>query len=491
MLESERTATTTINAYIGPVMDRYVSRLEGELREKGYGGDIAIATSAGGVATPELVRQVPARTLESGPSAGVMAARRIAGLAGFANVVTFDMGGTSLDLGIIHEGEALRTNEYLVEWGTPVRFPSIDVFSIGAGGGSIAWVDAGGSLRSGPQSAGARPGPACYGAGGTEPTSTDAQVVLGRLRPEAFLGGEMRIDPQLAREAIGRTVGAELGLDVEAAAAAIVAIANNNMLQSLRLATVERGYDPREFSLFAFGGAGPLFAAEVARAGSFPHVIVPRYPGLTSALGLLMVDIRHDASQSILLTQREVTPERLNAAYGELEGRVRALLASEGVTPDRMEVQREMDLRYFGQSEGFTVPVPSGTLGEGSLRAVVDAFLERQQREFGYVMPEEFATVELVTARVAGIGRVDKVELDALPRGSGAASARIGERDVWFDGAYVATAIYDRARLGAGDTFDGPAIVEQVDSTTVVPPAARVRVDELGNLVVSLDGQEA
>ena len=490
ILESERTATTTINAYIGPVMAEYVGQLEERLAARGYGGDVTIATSAGGVVTPESVRRVPARTLESGPAAGVMAGREIARAAGFSNVVTFDMGGTSLDLGIVVDGEARRTNEYLIEWGTPVRFPSIDVFSIGAGGGSIAWIDTGGGLRNGPQSAGARPGPACYGTAGEDPTNTDAQVVLGRMRPEAFLGGEMGIDPELARVAIRDKVGKPLGLSLDEAADAVIQIANNNMLQSLRLATVERGFDPREFSLFAFGGAGPLYAAEVARAGSIPTVIVPRFPGLTSALGLLLSDIRHDASRSILRTNREIRIGELNDAYTELDERVLGLLEGEGIDRAAGALAREIDVRYFGQSEGFTVAVPDGELGESVLEAITDGFLEQQQREFGYVMPEDFATIELVTARVSGVGTVEKVELERISDGGGADGALMGERDVYFEGAAVATRIYSRDQLGAGDTFAGQAIVEQTDSTTVVPPGAQVRVDEYGSLIIDLTAGE-
>jgi len=486
ILESERTATTTINAYIGPVMAEYVGQLEERLAAGGYDGDVTIATSAGGVATPDSVRRVPARTLESGPAAGVMAGREIARAAGFGNVVTFDMGGTSLDLGLIVDGEARRTNEYLIEWGTPVRFPSIDVFSIGAGGGSIAWIDTGGSLRNGPQSAGARPGPACYGSDGEEPTNTDAQVVLGRMTPEAFLGGEMTIDSELARRAIADKIGEPLGLELNEAADAVIQIANNNMLQSLRLATVERGHDPREFSLFAFGGAGPLYAAEVARAGSIPTVIVPRFPGLTSALGLLMSDIRHDASRSILRTNREIEIRELDGAFGELDERVLGLLEGEGISRSAGALSREIDVRYFGQSEGFTVSVPDGALDESVLATITDGFLEQQQREFGYVMPEDFATIELVTARVSGVGSVEKAELEKVAPGSGAESALLGEREVYFEGAVVATKIYARDQLGAGDTFGGPAIVEQADSTTVVPPGAAVQVDEYASLIIDL-----
>lgn len=486
ILESERTATTSLNAYIGPVMDSYVRNLEERLGEKGYRGDIAIATSAGGVATPELVRRVPARTVESGPAAGVMAAAEISRLAGFPHVATFDMGGTSLDVGLIRDGVAHRTNEYIVEWGMPIRFPSIDVHSIGAGGGSIAWLDSGGLLRVGPQSAGARPGPACYGAGGEEPTTTDAQIVLGRMNPESFLGGAMTLDADLARRAIETRIGHPLGLGLEEAADAILAIANNNMVQALRLATVERGYDPREFALFALGGAGPVYASEVARAGSIPTVLVPRYPGLTSALGLLVVDIRHDVSHSVLKTQQAVTVDELNAVFTDLESRVAALLASEGVGSHDISLSREIDLRYFGQSEGFTIAVSGGVLSDASYEAILESFFERQLREFGYLMPKEVSTVEFVTARVGGVGKVEKVSLPRLDGGGDAPSARTGARRAWFGDGFVETAVYDRQGLGAGAEIEGPAIVEQTDSTTVVLPGSTARVDDYGNLVITV-----
>ena len=300
----------------------------------------------------------------------------------------------------------------------------------------------------------------------------------------------MGIDPELARVAIRDKVGKPLGLSLDEAADAVIQIANNNMLQSLRLATVERGFDPREFSLFAFGGAGPLYAAEVARAGSIPTVIVPRFPGLTSALGLLLSDIRHDASRSILRTNREIQIGELNDAYTELDERVLGLLEGEGIDRAAGALAREIDVRYFGQSEGFTVAVPDGELGESVLEAITDGFLEQQQREFGYVMPEDFATIELVTARVSGVGAVEKVELERISDGGGADGALMGERDVYFEGAAVATRIYSRDQLGAGDTFAGQAIVEQTGSTTVVPPGAQVRVDEYGSLIIDLTAGE-
>ena len=486
ILEYERTATTTVNAYIGPVMDRYVAALEHELRDKGYGGDVVISTSAGGVATPEIVRQVPARTVESGPAAGVMAAAEICRLAGIDNVVTFDMGGTSLDVGLIHAGEVLRTNQYMVEWGTPVRFPCVDVKSIGAGGGSIAWIDKGGSLRVGPHSAGASPGPACYGQGGTDATVTDAELVLGRLEASAFLGGEMRVDPALAKDAVRSDVGEHFGWDAVEAASGIVRIAVNNMTESLRLATVDRGYDPREFSLFALGGAGPLFAAEVAREANVPQVIVPRHPGLTSALGLLMVDIRHDVSKSLMRTESQLDPALLNDEYRALERRAADTLAGEGVAPGDMLIERTADMRYYGQSASINIPVPSGELDAATLLTVVRSFHARHEQEYGYTMPADAAEPELATLRVSGIGKADSFKL--LPSGRSGAldDALVGTRQIFFDGEFHETPIYDRDGLAPGVTFDGPAIVEQLDSTIVVLPGMAARVDDYENVLISI-----
>ena len=361
----------------------------------------------------------------------------------------------------------------------------MNVSSIGAGGGSIAWIDAGGSLRVGPQSAGAVPGPACYDHGGVEPTVTDAEVVLGRLHPDSFLGGAMTIRPELAASAIEERVARHFGWDVERAAAAIVAIATSNMVQSLRLATVERGFDPREFSMFAFGGAGPVFAAEVAREANIPRVIVPRFPGLTSALGLLMIDIRHDVSKSVMLPEEAATPQELERAFSELEDGCLTLLAREGVTRDEVTILRAADIRYFGQSESITVEIPAGPVTVESLAGAIAEFDERHQREYGYVMPPEVAGREVATLRVSGVGEVEKVRLEPISGGVEPAEAQTGTREVLFDGLLCATAVFDRAALQAGSEIRGPAILEQVDSTIVVPPDARVEIDSYGNVIIT------
>ena len=488
ILEYERTSTVSLNAYVGPVMSRYFSQLEADLLEFGYDGDILISSSAGGVMTPKIASLVPAKTMASGPSAGVIASAEIAERAGFASVITFDMGGTSLDLGLVDRGQIRRTNEWFASEQTPVRFPAIDVTSIGAGGGSIAWVDKGGVLHSGPQSASAEPGPACYGRGGTEPTNTDAQVVLGRLAPERFLGGEMRIDPELARAAVMRGVGEPLGLRTpEEAAEAVLRISNNNMTQATRLTTVFRGYDPRDFALVAFGGAGPLFGTEIARESDIPTVIVPPLPGLACAAGLLMMDVKHELSQSVLRPMAELTDEVLEDVVAALEAEVREALAREGVGDDRLSVEVEADIRYFGMSQSVAIAL---TRGSGMLEGIRNAFEEVYTREYGYVVSEDVAPIEVATVRVAGIGAIEKASVEAVTGGQLDTSGdpRRGTRQVYFDGQWREAAVYDRAHLDVGEEITGPAIVEQTDSTTVLHPGMTGRVDEHRNLIISVQG---
>jgi N-methylhydantoinase A len=484
ILEYERTSTVAINAYVGPVMSRYFARLASDLADFGYDGDILISSSAGGVMTPDIASLVPAKTMASGPSAGVIASAEIAGRAGYTSVITFDMGGTSLDLGLVDRGAIRRTNEWFASEQTPVRFPAIDVTSIGAGGGSIAWVDRGGVLHSGPQSASAEPGPACYGRGGTEPTNTDAQVVLGRLDPDRFLGGEMAIDPGLARAAVLRRVGEPLGLDsAEEAAEAILRISNNNMTQATRLTTVFRGYDPRDFALFAFGGAGPLFAAEIARESDIPTVIVPPLPGLASASGLLMMDVKHELSQSVLRPVDDLSDEALEDVVQALEAEVREALAREGVGDERLEVVVEGDVRYFGMSQSVAIALERGP---GLLERMQAAFEEVHTREYGYTVPPEVAPVELATIRVAGVGSVAKAQPDAVAVLPGAGAAARATRRVFFDGEWQDTAILARERLRPGDAIEGPAIVEQTDSTTVIHPGMSARVDAHRNIIIDV-----
>lgn len=375
-----------------------------------------------------------------------------------------------------------------VEWKIPIRFPCIDVHSIGAGGGSIAWIDKGGTLKNGPQSAGAFPGPACYGLGGEEPTNTDCNLVLGRLNPETFLGGEMTVQPDLALKAIKGKIADFFGMTVEEAADGILRVANANIAYAARLISVERGYDPREFALFAFGGGGPLHAAEAARELKIPKVLVPQYPGLASAFGQLQVEIRQDYLRPLLQRAKEVDIARVNKAYTELEANAREALRREGVVEKEIELERLADVKYFPQTEYFTLPIPSRELAREDIDKLVQDFLARHEQEFGYTVPLEFADVEVVNARLVAKGPAPKGELKKHPEKGTAKEALKGERKVYFReaGGWVTSRIYDRAKLRCGATFDGPAIVEQSDSTTVVPPAVKASVDEYLNLILSL-----
>jgi len=484
--EFERTSTTVVNAYLGPILERYLADLGDRLRAWGYAGQLLITHSGGGLMTCAAARRLPARICQSGPAGGVMGAAGLGRLAGFENLITLDMGGTSADLSLIHHGEPRVANEWKVEFNIPITFPALDLVAIGAGGGSVAWVEAGGLLRVGPRSAGADPGPACYGAGGTEPTITDANLVLGRLSPEMFLGGEMAVKPDLARAAIAERVAVHFGFTVEEAAWNILRVANANMVNAIRLISVQRGYDPRDFALLAFGGAGPLHAVELAREMEIPTVLVPRLPGLTSALGVLAVDVRHDYVRPLFERERSADVGRIQAAFDAMQAEARADLAQEGVAPEAVQLRRTADLRYYGQiSASLTAPVPAERLDAAAVRTLIDDFVTQYRREFGYSMPADLAEVEIVNARVTGHGSIRRHEIKRFPRRGEAEEARKGHRPIYFQGAgFVPSAVHDRAKLRHGAAFEGPAVVEQWDSTTLVPPGARATVDEYLNLVI-------
>lgn len=488
MREFERMSTTTVNAYVGPILDRYLDGLTAAMREWGYGGDILIIHSGGGVVTADAARTIPARTCQSGPAGGVIGGALIGVQAGLPNVITFDIGGTSTDIALVNRGQPLTQHGWKVEFRIPIRFPCIDVISIGAGGGSIAWIDAGGTLKNGPHSAGARPGPACYGLGGTEPTNTDAHLVLGRLNPETFLGGEMRIDPALARRAIKGRIADHFAMSVEEAADGILRVANANMVEGTRLISVERGYDPREFAILAFGGGGPLHAVDVARQLNIPKVLVPRYPGIASAFGQLQVEMRHDYMRPLLTRAPEADAARVNAVFDEMEGQARKAMAAEGVPAGKLRLSRTMDVKYFPQATALTIPVRAGRLTRRDIDAIVQRFLEAHEREFGYTIPSEYVTVELVTARVTATGPAPKGRFPRYPARGTAKEAFKGTRPVYFAEArgFKKTPIYDRERLRRGAKLEGPAIVEQSDSTTVLPPGTRAVVDTFLNLIVDL-----
>ncbi len=475
--EFERSMGTVLNAYVQPLVGRYVARLVGELRPRGIGAPLSIMKSNGGVIGADVVRTQAIHTALSGPAAGVIGARRIGEAAGFDDLISVDVGGTSADVCLVRGGEAEVTTEGRVgAW--PLHVPMIDIHTIGAGGGSIARVTEDGTLTVGPESAGAQPGPVCYGAGGEEPTVTDAHLVLGRI-PSHLLGGEIPLDVERARRAIEEHVARPLGLPLAAAAQGILDILNNNMVGALRLVSVERGYDPRDFVLVPFGGAGPLHGADLATLLGMRTVVVPRHPGVLSTFGLLGTEVRNDYARTSLQKPPDYDIGAVAAVYADLEGQARDWLVAEGVAPSARRLTRLADLRYRHQGFELTVPWPERDL---DLDALLARFHARHRQLYTYALAD--APVEIVTLRLAAAGRVRRFTLPSLPRRRMAA-ARPPRRRVHFPGAgWTMCPSVDRERLGVGAVVTGPAIVEQPDTTTVVPPGHRARVDRVGNLVI-------
>lgn len=490
--EFERMSTTVANAYLGPLIKRYADELSSRMKGWGYSGDILVTHSGGGVMTLESARNIPARICQSGPAGGVMGAAYLAGLAGYDNIISLDMGGTSADLSLIYKKTPLMNSEWKVEFNIPITFPAIDLKTIGAGGGSIAWVDPGGMLKNGPMSAGASPGPACYDAGGDKPTNTDANLVLGRLNPETFLGGDMVIKEKPALKAIKAQVADFFGMTTHEAAEAILRIANDNMINAIRLISVQRGYDTRDFALLAFGGAGPLHAAELARELHIPRVVVPPYPGLVSAFGILTVDIRHDHLRPILQRGKEIDAEKIRRIYAELTKVSWSTLEKESIDEDKRQLLCSADIRYFGQSAYMTIPATGNDIGAQEIGSMISTFEERYQREFGYKMPPEVAEIDIVNARVTACGIRPKPKLRKYPSRDGSAQEALkGSRNVYFRecGGFTKTAIYDRARLTSGAKIKGPAIIEQPDSTTILPPDVTATVDPYLSVLIDIRAQ--
>jgi N-methylhydantoinase A len=476
IFEHERFSTTVANAVLSPLISGYVNRLQSRLADEGYAGDVLLLHSGGGVMTPKLAQRFAVRLAASGIAAGAIASRHVATLCGFPNAIGFDMGGTSTDVSLVYNGEERVTKEWFVEYGYPICFPSIEVLTIGAGGGSFAWIDEAGSLRNGPQSAGANPGPACYGRGNNRPTNTDANLVLGRLGEE-LVGGAMKLDRAAAERAITEHVADPLGLDLVEAADAIIQVANANMADAMRLISIRRGYDPREFCIVAFGGAGPLHGAALAQELSIPTVLVPPSPGITSALGCLLVDVRHDLSAMFLAHADSVDVEALESEFGKLETEGRERLVAEGVPQGQMSVQRLVDMRYVGQWRSLTVPVSAPV----DIGDAVTRFHAEHERAYNY--RRDGSPVEIYRLGLRAVGVTPKPELKRHEL-NGAGAAPAGSRAVHFDSSRgaIETPIYVRSNLGAGAMIDGPAIVDQLDSTTLIPPGWRGEVDEWQNI---------
>jgi N-methylhydantoinase A len=476
IFEHERFSTTIANAVLSPLISGYVKRLESQLADRGYGGDVLLLHSGGGVMTPKLAERFAVRLAASGIAAGAIASRHLSTLCGFPNAIGFDMGGTSTDVSLVYNGEERVTKEWYVEYGYPICFPSIEVLTIGAGGGSFAWIDEAGSLRNGPQSAGAHPGPACYGRGNDRPTNTDANLVLGRLGHE-LIGGAMTLDRSAAERAIEEYVARPLGLGTVEAADAVIKVANANMADAVRLISIRRGYDPREFCLVAFGGAGPLHGAALAAELSIPTVLVPPSPGITSALGCLLVDVRHDLSAMFLGRLDSVDPELLEAEFGRLEGDARERLAAEDVPDEQMSIQRLVDMRYLGQWRSLTVPVSSPV----DFAAAAERFHAEHERSYNY--RRDGSPVEIYRLGVRAVGVTPKPQLQRHELNGGEPRAT-ASRPVHFGGSGTAveTPRYLRADLPAGAVLTGPTVIDQLDSTTLVPPGWRAEVDEWLNI---------
>jgi N-methylhydantoinase A len=482
IFEHERFSTTVVNAILAPVVGTYCERLGERLREGGYKRDLLLLHSGGGVMTTKGARQFAARLAGSGIAAGAIASRYIASQCGFPNSIGLDMGGTSCDVSLAWEGKSRVTKDWYIEFGYPIRFPSIEVLTIGAGGGSLAWIDEGGSLRNGPQSAGANPGPACYGRGNTVPTNSDANVVLGRLG-KGLAGGSITLDADKAREAVQTGVADKLGMELHEAAEAIVRVANANMADAVRLISISRGYDPRDFALVAFGGAGALHGFALARELAIPVVIVPPNPGVTSALGCLLVDVQHDLSESYIQSVATADVADIEARFAALEAEAWERMRHEGVEDEQVVMERTVDMMYQGQWRSMAVPVGSPI---GSLDAVVLAFHDLHQREYNF--RRDGAPVDVYRLNLRAVGMVPKAALAEHPTG-GEMPAPMEHRPVWFDvQTPFDTPVYWRPDLRAGAVFDGPAIVEQLDSTVVVPPGARATVDRYLNIVMRMEG---
>ncbi len=484
--EFERGTTAAVNACVQPVLHRYLVRLEDELRSRGFAAQLLVMQGNGGTVAASLASAQAARTVMSGPASGVIAAARAGAAAGYSNLITYDMGGTSTDVALVQGGVPAVSDELELEYAMPLHVPMVDVHTIGAGGGSIAWLDESGMLRVGPRSAGADPGPVCYGRGGREPTITDANLVLGRLDPARLLATGKRVTLAEVEEVMVERIGRHLGLDAAGTAAAILRIANDRMAGAIRMVSLARGHDPRDYALFAFGGAGPLHATALARELAIPRVLIPARPGITNAIGCAVADLRHDYVRTLNRPLEEVEAAELAAILDAQLAEGRELLVREQAPVEEITALFSADMQFRGQPHLLNVPVDGARLDRDSLRAVFErAYFER----FGIALPELEAL--LVNLKTSVIGRRAAVDLALLAaageRASNPQKAVEEERSVWFRQGWLPTRVYARDRLPLGSSFEGPALLRQLDTTIVIEPGDRVEVDRLGNLLVTVD----
>ncbi|OPY58573.1 MAG: Acetophenone carboxylase gamma subunit [Pelotomaculum sp. PtaU1.Bin035] len=476
--EYERTSTTVINALVKPLTDKYISHLERDLNSTGVKSELFIMQSNGGVITAPRARKQSARIALSGPAGGVLAGIHLARSTGHKNLITADMGGTSMDISLIHNGELRFTTEGAIG-GYPLRLPMLDIHTIGAGGGSIAWIDAGSALRVGPKSAGSVPGPACYDLGGQEPTVTDANVLLGRLSP-TDLAGLKTLKPELSARSISEKIGKPLGLTTEEASEGIIRVVNASMVRAMRVVSVQKGFDTRDFTLVPFGGAGPLHAVELARELGIPRILLPPYPGVTSAWGMLSADVRHDYSLTCFVNLIPDIYAEINSKFEQLIEQGQKELGQEGFTGPEIILARFMDIRYKGQSYELTLSIPGNSLIEEDIRIISRRFHRLHQQYYGYC--RENAPMEIVTLRLVATGVLPKIP-SRTQLGNNNTNIS-GTRRVYLSGSYHEIPVYARQDISPGFRFEGPTVITQAGSTILIWPGDHARCDRWGNIVI-------
>jgi N-methylhydantoinase A len=488
--EFERFTTTAMNAFIGPKVRHYVGQLVSAMRDAGLTSDLRIMRSNGGLATPQMVAELPVLTLLSGPAAGVLGGAWSGALSGRRKLITFDIGGTSADIGVVTDGrfsEASARDTWV--GGYPVIVPMIDIHTIGAGGGSIAYVDSGGTFKVGPESAGSQPGPAAYGRGGARPTVTDANLVLGRLDEDNFLGGTMALDVAAAGKVIGE-LAKQLNLDAPAAAEGALTVVNNNMANAIRSRTVQKGIDPRDYALVAFGGAGPLHGADVAAMLGISEVIVPPYPGITSAMGLLTTDIKYESLRTVFLVSPAVDFERLNRDLAAMQTALEEQFRADGFDLGTIKFYRSADARYVGQGYELRVDIADGPIDVTAIRRTFDQFNSVHEAEYGHFFAE--SPIEIVNVRLTGVAPTPTIRKVSVKEGGTLGEALLKKAHTFFRRAgrleRMETSFYRRELLPVGSRVEGPAIVLQTDSTTVVPPGWAIAADGSGNLIMKARG---
>jgi len=492
--EFERCSTIVANAFVGPRVQRYLSEIDARIADEGFDGSFLLVQSTGGLFELDKARNECIRILESGPASGVIGTQALCRALGMPNAIAFDMGGTTAKAGVILNGKALTTGHALIgsyDRALPIQVPTIDIFEVGTGGGSIAKVEHGGALHVGPRSAGAEPGPACYGHGGTEPTISDANLLLGRLGADRFLGGEMKLDVAAAEQAMRKRISEPLGLGVTEAAAGILRIAATKMSYAVKGVTTERGLDAGSFALVAYGGAGPLHATAVAREIGIRKVIIPRAPGHFSAFGMLFSDLRYDFVRTWFTKLDDLVFEEFEKIFTELESEGRAAIAESSISPREITVERALDMRYVGQEHSVSVDIPHRLFQSQDRKAIKDLFDQVHNQRYGTSAPAERA--EIASLRTAVTGVVEKPLLERIAAGAAAPppKASTGTRKAYFDsiGRFVDTPTFARHELLAGNRMEGPALVEEHASTTVVLPGDSLEVDAFGNLVITISGK--